>query len=59
MYPWLEAQMMSSSENAIFNFDIVEPKEFYLADDYLSEGFANCYKYQLSCFNFLPLQMVY
>ena len=60
MQPWLETAngTMSSLENMAFNLDIVEPKEFHLAEDYLSENFSNCYQYRLSCFKFLPLQQV-
>ena len=61
MNPWLETwsnETTSLADNLVFNLDIVEPKEFPLAEDYLSEGFVNGYKYQLGWLKFLPLNMV-
>ena len=45
MQPWLETAngTMSSLENMAFNLVIVEPKDFHLAEDYLSENFCNCF----------------
>ena len=41
-----------------FNLDIVEFKEAYKAEEYLSKGFEDVFKYELRSLVFLPKQKV-
>ena len=45
-------------EAEAFNLDIVEFKEAGKAEEYLSEGYGNAFKYVLRSFNFFPKQKV-
>ena len=46
------------TDKETFNLDIVELKEFRLADDYLSNGFQDSFKYPLRCIVFVPRDKV-
>ena len=47
-----------NGEVEAFNLDIVEFKEAYKADEYLSKGFEDVFKYELRSLVFLPKQKV-
>ena len=47
-----------NGEVEAFNLDIVEFKEAYKAEEYLSKGFEDVFKYELRSLVFLPKQKV-